>query len=733
MTKDSRPLCPSAFRIEDRLVLPALNRIEREGEVVQIEPRVMQVLVRLAARPGEVLSRQELFDSVWAESVVCEEALTRTITELRRVFGDDTRKPRVIETIRKGGYRLIAPVLPVPAPVPAPAPAPPETGATADSPSSPAAPPPVRQTMGPRAEEATQPKSRRALHGALWSLAGLAVLVVVIWGARSMLRASRAPAVTIEATPLTSTPGLELFPALSPNGAMLAFSWAGSPSASADQLDLYVTKTSGGTPVRLTNLPGPECFPSWSPDGTEIAFTREVEGGSEICVVSVLGGEIRRIVRLDAPTSGIDWSPDGASIAFAAADSARGSSRIHLLRLKDLADTVLTRPVNGVQGDVAPQFSPDAGTVAFMRLDTRRGSDAWFVPVGGGEAQKVNLGGRRVSGVDWMSPAGLIVSASSKIDTGLWRVETRSGRMRPLAIPGGRIQRLSCGDKGRLAYEKISFAQSIWCLELSPSGECRRRPQPLIASTQRESEAVFSPDGRTIAFVSDRSGSPEIWIADADGEHSRRITEQQTTLITRPRWSPDGQRIGYTCMTDGRLSIRVADLSTRMTRALLAGGPYMLGAWSAQGDFIYYGVETAEGTEVWRVHPDGMAPAKIAPAGWEILGESPDGRGLLCARSDGSGIWLFPYEGGSNSQLVSADVCREWQEAVPADHGFFFTRRNPESSTLGFYDTATGRADSLATIEWYAASPALSPDRTMLLYDSIGKIEIDLMLAEIPR
>ncbi len=80
------PVHPPPFRIEDCLVLPALNRIECGQETHQIEPRVMQVLVCLAARPNEVLSRQMLFDVVWADSVVCEEALTRTISELRRVF-----------------------------------------------------------------------------------------------------------------------------------------------------------------------------------------------------------------------------------------------------------------------------------------------------------------------------------------------------------------------------------------------------------------------------------------------------------------------------------------------------------------------------------------------------------------------------------------------------------------------------------------------------------------------
>ena len=106
------PLHVLPFRVEDCLVLPALNRIECGQEVHQIEPKVMQVLACLAARPSEVISRQTLFDFVWADSVVCEDALTRTISEVRRVFHDDSKTPRVIETIRKSGYRLIVPVTP---------------------------------------------------------------------------------------------------------------------------------------------------------------------------------------------------------------------------------------------------------------------------------------------------------------------------------------------------------------------------------------------------------------------------------------------------------------------------------------------------------------------------------------------------------------------------------------------------------------------------------------------
>ena len=70
----------------------------------------MQVLVCLAGRPGEVIAKDELISTVWPETFVSEDVLTRSISQLRKVFGDDVREPRYIETISRRGYRLVAPV-----------------------------------------------------------------------------------------------------------------------------------------------------------------------------------------------------------------------------------------------------------------------------------------------------------------------------------------------------------------------------------------------------------------------------------------------------------------------------------------------------------------------------------------------------------------------------------------------------------------------------------------------
>jgi DNA-binding winged helix-turn-helix (wHTH) protein/TolB-like protein/cytochrome c-type biogenesis protein CcmH/NrfG len=89
---------------------PATNELHRGGESVRIEPKSMDVLMILAGRAGDVVSREELFAAVWPGTVVGDEALSQSITKLRRALGDDPRSPTYIETISKRGYRLTAPV-----------------------------------------------------------------------------------------------------------------------------------------------------------------------------------------------------------------------------------------------------------------------------------------------------------------------------------------------------------------------------------------------------------------------------------------------------------------------------------------------------------------------------------------------------------------------------------------------------------------------------------------------
>ncbi len=95
------------FSLEEVRVEPARNIIVADGQSCRVEPRLMAVLVRLRAANGEVVSRDTLIEDVWGDDEPNDEALTQTISRLRRVIGDDPKQPRIIETVPKRGYRLM--------------------------------------------------------------------------------------------------------------------------------------------------------------------------------------------------------------------------------------------------------------------------------------------------------------------------------------------------------------------------------------------------------------------------------------------------------------------------------------------------------------------------------------------------------------------------------------------------------------------------------------------------
>lgn len=101
------------FRLGPWLVRPSLNRLVRGDTDLHVRPKLMDLLVLFSRHAGEVISKEEILEGVWAKQFMAESVLSGLMAELRRTLGDDAHSPRFIETVPKRGYRLVAPAEPV--------------------------------------------------------------------------------------------------------------------------------------------------------------------------------------------------------------------------------------------------------------------------------------------------------------------------------------------------------------------------------------------------------------------------------------------------------------------------------------------------------------------------------------------------------------------------------------------------------------------------------------------
>jgi serine/threonine protein kinase len=198
----------------------------------------------------------------------------------------------------------------------------------------------------------------------VWALAALAILFAAgagIWF--RFLRPVSRPAPELKVVPLTSYPGIQMTPALSPDGKQVAFSWDGEKG---DNFDIYVKLVDAGTPLRLTTNPAVEYAPAWSPDGRYIAFYRESGAGGAIFMVPALGGPERRLGQsTETWWSGADlsWSPDGKFLAITDRIAGTDLLGIFLLSVETGERQRLTLPPQGY-GAIAARFILPTGKLS---------------------------------------------------------------------------------------------------------------------------------------------------------------------------------------------------------------------------------------------------------------------------------------------------------------------------------------------------------------------------------
>ena len=576
-------------------------------------------------------------------------------------------------------------------------------------------------------------------------LSGLLVAIVagLFWWGRSV--APPSAGLELKPVPLTSNSGDVETPSFSPDGNQVAFSWNGE---TRDNYDIYVKLVGSGAPLRLTSDPAPDFGPKWSPDGRYIAFWRRIGNGQvAILLIPPLGGPERKIAQLYARgprntvAASVAWTPDSKALVVSGNPAPGQPNRLLLVSLETGEMRALTNPPANMD-DHQTALAPNGRTLAFVRYAGVSLASLQVLSLSEqmeprGEPRELPTGSQLSLNPAWTADGRDLVftTDTGTTQTTLARIAITGGGPAPLSWAGVGASEPAVAQQGRrLVYTHDFEDTNIWRIGLDIKGDAKSPvPEKLIASTFREVFPQYSPDGKRIAFHSDRGGTVQIWTCLADGSQCGEITSMNSTTTGTAHWSPDGQQISFDSNAGGHWEIYTVSADGGKPRPLTNdASTNVISSWSQDGKWVYFGSTRTGEFQIWKVPSQGGAAVQVTHTLGTAAVESPDGKNLYFTKNDGrDGVWKMPVEGGAETQVLTQPIHR-YNFAV-TEQGIYFTpaRGKDGSSSVQFLNFATNTVKEIAKIDKKVdLGLAVSPDRKSLLFAQVDYEGSNLMLVE---
>jgi len=559
-----------------------------------------------------------------------------------------------------------------------------------------------KRTLSPESTEpahipVTLPKRRWTY----WASAGAILAVASMW----LLRPGPSSAPPPQTRPLTTYPGNEVYPALSPDGDRVVFAWDHEKPGSFDLYEKQIG--SDAPPVRLTARPTSRVYPAWSPDGRRIAFVRALgEGKYELAWVPSGGGPERHIGEIYlALNPFITWTPDGRWIVTPHQVRRLDPSAIYLVAVEGGEMRPIHTGIPVEAGDRLASFSPDGRWLALAHRPTLTMESIHLIPVSS-DWQAAGAPARVDAAlvccytqIAWSADSRQLLYAKMWDNAvSVWRKDVSAGAPRPLIAAG----QLGAGGVGfssrrnRLTYSDYHRLFRIWRLDLKSRNAS---PEPYSSSQGYERSPTISDDDSHVAFTSSRMGEGAIWICDANGSNERKL--KNVRYSGAPRWSPDGKQVAFDAVLNGAEDVYVNTVADGQTRRITSNfGQAVLPTWSADGNWIYFSSKVhGRGSEIWKTRADGQGTPMQVTDGF-LAQEAPDGRTLYVAKFDsppGPKLWKKTLPNGPDTLLIDS-LTNIRNFAVTRDGIYYEAPRGPDNFSILFYRFASGKSEPIAEV-----------------------------------
>ncbi|MEE2025425.1 winged helix-turn-helix domain-containing protein [Alkalimonas mucilaginosa] len=668
MLTDLQPLVPiqpmsSCFYLGAILVDQAsLTLSDGKAEPVCMQLKPIEVLAFLAQQYPRLVSRQELIDSVWAgNNYVGEKALTNAIWQLRHQL-QQMGLPDCIVTVRKKGYRLdIAPHF---------------TAAASNMNGQPQSRPAVQVQSGPEAS-----------WWRWWPLGAGVLLASLLWWQWPFSGNSEAgkPAPAWQLDAITRGDGRAMYPALSRDGRLLAFSWQKIDQAA----NLYLVELSRANDFKqLTFGENRDGAMVWSPDNRYLYYSsrRPVDG---VCAIKRLD-----VVTLNQePLAScsrhsrvyLDVSPDGRYLVFSGPYTDEGNSLYQLDLLNPEARVEPIACQNHCDARVRDlAFSPDGQQLLLTRRLHRLSEELFVRNLTTGDERQLTFGEEDIIGISW-HPAGdkVLYAALHHGQRQGFVLDLASGTTTNLGLEDfGGQSRISAS--GEVFFHSMSSAPQLAYLPINP--RLVSALFPLTVSDNRFENPHYNSKRGALVYISNESGYSEVWMADASMQNRRQLTFLQSR-VKYPRWSHSGDQVAFVARFPGEDhdTLTLLEVATGKLTSLNTGL-----RWHVRPSWWYddSAVIFSSNRNLYRFDRHDQSVQQLTFQGG-LLAQMWDAERLLFTKGRNLGLWQLSAD-GEELQLLSGEDFTSSYAWTADSSGLYFLQQSTEQLVLRYLDWHSG-------------------------------------------
>ena len=684
---------------------PSENRLIKGKEEIRLEPKTMDLLLRLTAAGGDALSRADLIAQLWPNLYASDDSLNQIVSRLRRSLAQDEVLAKAVITVPKRGYRLNKSVI----------------GANRN-----------RQSV-----DHSLAAPRKALFNSIMRpllFVGTALVVSIAAFATTKPSATDSFDYTaLKSSVLTKLVGHGAGVQISPDGARVAFAWGRD---SAQDSDIYVQRVGDHRPAAVTDHPSAESSPAWSPDGRELLFVRSsVTGACEIVRLN-LEQSIEQILHSCRAAQAVDlaWAPGGDKVFYTDRISAAGPFAVHRLDLAANEHSQISFPAATQIGDTGVQISPDGRELAFIRNDTYLDSNIYIADVDGANLRAATQNQKNIRSLTWQADGAHILFATDRASAfGLWRIGKKDNKIVPIPTVLGDVTSVSTSRQGeRIVYETARINSKVQKLSLAHMDFDLGPEFEGVSSHDRFPD--LSPDGARHVRISERSGQPSLIITDNDtgAEH---MLDLDMDLIVSASWSPDGSQLLVGGFAQRNFDVYLVTPATEMVQRLTdhRASDYNP-TWSADGKRTYFTSNRTGRFEIWCLNIATGGERQISFNGGHRAIEA-EGKRLFLAKKHSDGLFELDLNAPNapekqiTAKLSSLDW-RNWDQT--GEHIYYVAREHEARAALRRVNINNGEDVVVRELGDFPLMSGLTvtPDETAILVTKVMSAETDLMMLD---